>query len=112
MPVPPPSGKEKEGRRALPVKIVSSPQEMDEFEKEEMKNSRLVVKNKLNEWYEWLVDYIPKPIKNGVSKAFLRWENSILWLYDGAKKTLKGDAESEARKENQKEDVDLTLHKH
>ena len=71
-----------------------------------------MVKNKLSEWYDWLVDYIPKPIKNAVSKAFLRWENSILWLYDGAKKTLKDDAESEARKENQKEDVDLTPHEH
>ena len=112
MSTPPPRGKGKERRSVPPVKIIPNPQGMDEFEKEEMKNSRLVVKNKLNEWYDWLVDYIPKPIKNGVSKAFLRWENSILWLYDGAKKTLKGDAESEARKENQKQDVDLTPHKH
>ena len=112
MSTPPPRGKGKERRPVPPVKIIPNPQGMDEFEKEEMKNSRLVVKNKLNEWYDWLVDYIPKPIKNGVSKAFLRWENSILWLYDGAKKTLKGDAESEARKENQKQDVDLTPHKH
>ena len=60
----------------------------------------------------WLITYQNQLIKNAVSKAFLRWENSILWLYDGAKKTLKDDAESEARKENQKEDVDLTPHEH
>ena len=103
MPVPPPSGKEKEGRCALPVKIVSSPQEMDEFEKEEMKNSRLVVKNKLNEWYDWLVDYVPKPIKNAVGKAFSKAKNSILGLYDGAKKTLKDIMEKESGEEEQQQ---------
>ena len=45
-----------------------SPQEMDEFENEEMKKSRPVVKNKLNDWHVWLVDHVPKPIKNVVSK--------------------------------------------
>ena len=33
MPTPSPKSKCKEGRRALPVKIIPSPQEMDEFEK-------------------------------------------------------------------------------
>ena len=41
-------------------------------EKEEMKKSRPLVKNKLKKWYDWLVDYIPKTIKNAASKAFLR----------------------------------------
>ena len=63
MPTSRPRASEKERRRANPVKIISRPQEMDEFEKEEMKNNRLVVKNKLNEWYDWLNDHIPKPIK-------------------------------------------------
>ena len=39
-----PRASEKERRPVLPVKIISSPQEMDEFEKEEMKRNRLVVK--------------------------------------------------------------------
>ena len=47
-----------------------SPKEMDEFEKEEMKKGRSLVKNKLNEWYDWLVDHVPKPIKNNASKNF------------------------------------------
>ena len=51
------------GRPALPVS--------NEFEKEEMKKSRPVVKNKLNEWHDWLVDYVPKPNKNTAGKAFL-----------------------------------------
>ena len=67
----------------------------------------------LNEWYDWLVDYVPKPIKKTVSKAFSRAKNSILGLYDGAKKTLKGDVEAEVEKENQEEEhVDLTPHEH
>ena len=78
-----------------------------------MKKSRPVVKNKLNSWYEWLVDYVPKPIKSAISKAILGTKNSILGLYEGAKKTLKGDVEGEAEKENQEEeDVDLTTHEH
>ena len=80
--------------------MIPSPQEMDEFEKEKRKKSRPVVKNKSNEQYDWLVDYVQKPIKNAVSKAFLRAKNSIRGLYDGAKKTLKGEVEIEAEKEN------------
>ena len=89
-----------------------SPQEINEFEKEDMKKSRPVVKNKLNEWYGWLVDYVPKRIKKAVIKTFLRVKNSILGLYDSAKKTLKGDVEGEAEKENQEDGVDLTPGKH
>ena len=108
---PPPRVSGKERRRALPVKIIPSSQEMDSFEKEEMKKSRPVVKKRLNEWCDWLVDYVPKPIKNVVSEAFSRAKNSILRLYDGTKKTLKDIVEKEAEEEQQQEeegDVDLT----
>ena len=70
------------GKPAPPVG--TSPQEIDE----EMKKSRPVVKNKSNEWRDWLVDYVPKPIKNAAAKAFLQAKNSILGLYEGVKKTL------------------------
>ena len=93
IPTPPPRVRGEEKRPVLPVKIISSTQEMDEFEKEEMKKSRPVVKNRLNEWYDWLVDYVPKPIKNALSKACSRAKNSILGLHDDAKKTLIGDVE-------------------
>ena len=43
---------------------------MDEFEKEEMKKSRPVVKSRLNEWYEWLVDYVPNQLKMPSVKPF------------------------------------------
>ena len=61
-----------------------------------------MVKNKINAWYDWLIDYVPKPIKNAVSNAFPRTKNSILRLYDGAQKTLTGDVEGEAEKKIKK----------
>ena len=70
------------GRPVIPVN--PKPQEKDAFEKEEMNKSKPVVKkNKLIKWYDWLADYVPKPVKNAVSKAFLRVKNSILEVYDG-----------------------------
>ena len=54
--------------KVRPASLVNpSPQEMDEFEKQEMKKSRPVVKTKLNEWYGWLVDHVPKPLRNAAS---------------------------------------------
>ena len=87
------------GKPALPVS--------NEFEKEEMKKSRPVVKNKLNEWHDWLVDYVPKPIKNAAGKAFLRAKNSIRGLYDGVKKILKSDVGNQKQTEH---NTDLTTH--
>ena len=45
-----------------------------------MKKRRPVVKNRLNEWYDWLVDYVPKPIKNAVSKAFPRAKKGCMMV--------------------------------
>ena len=56
MPTSPPRAIGKERRPVLTVKMIPGPQEMDEFEREEMKKGRLGVKNQLNEWYDWLVD--------------------------------------------------------
>ena len=48
-----------------------------------------MVKNRLSELYDQLIDYIPKPIKKAMDKVFLGMKNSIMSLYDGARKTLK-----------------------
>ena len=88
---------------------------MYKLEEQGMTKSRPVVKNKLNELYDWLLDYVPKPIKSAVSKAFSKVKASILNLYDGIKKTLKDVVEKEAEKENQEQTeygVDLTTQKH
>ena len=44
-------------------------QEMDMFEQLEMSKSRPQVKSKPNKWYDWLINHVPKPIKDGASKA-------------------------------------------
>ena len=59
-----------------------SPQEMDIFEQQEMSKSRPQVKYKLNKWYDWLINHVPKPIKDGASKAFK--------TFKGCFKTFKG----------------------
>ena len=58
-------------------------QEMDIFEQQEMSNSRPQVKSKLNKWYDWLINHVPKPIKDGASKAFKAFKDKIMALYNG-----------------------------
>ena len=59
-----------------------SPQEMDIFEQQEMSKSRPQVNNKLNKWYDWLVNHVPKPIKDGASRAFKTFKDKIMGLYN------------------------------
>ena len=62
MPTPSPRSKGKERKSALLVKIIPSPQEMNEFEKEEMTKSRPVVETRLSKLHKWLDNYVPKTI--------------------------------------------------
>ena len=57
-----------------------SPQEMDMFEQQEMSKSRPQVKTKLNKWYDWLINHVPKPIKDGASKAFKTFKDKVMGL--------------------------------
>ena len=59
-----------------------SPQEMDIFEQQEMSKSRPQFKGKLNKWYDWLINHVPKPIKDGASKAFKTFKDKIMGLYN------------------------------
>ena len=59
-----------------------SPQEMDIFEQQEMSKSRPQVKTKLNKWYNWLTNHVPKPIKDGASKAFKTFKDKVMGLYN------------------------------
>ena len=87
--------------KGRPVSLMGpSPQEMDEFEKEEIKKSRSLVKNKLNKWYDWLVDHVPKPVKNTAGKKICELKNNIIRLYDGVKKTLNGQTVDNTAYEN------------
>ena len=59
-----------------------SPQEMDIFEQQEISKSRPQVKTKLNKWYDWLINYVPKPIKDGASRAFKTFKDKVMGLYN------------------------------
>ena len=58
-------------------------QEMDIFEQQEMSKSRPQVKNKLNDWYDWLVNHVPKTVKDKASRAFKTFKDKIIGLYNG-----------------------------
>ena len=49
-----------------------------------MNKSRPRVKNKLNKWYDWLINHFPKPIRDGASKAFKTFKDKIVGLYNRA----------------------------
>ena len=57
-------------------------QEMDIFEQQEMSKSRPQVKGKLNKWYDWLINHVSKPIKDGASKAFKTFKDKVMGLYN------------------------------
>ena len=68
-------------------------QEMDMFEQLEMSKSRLQVKSKLNKWYDWLINHVPKPIKDGASKTFKTFKDKVMGLYN----RVTGSAGNETR---------------
>ena len=59
-----------------------NPQEMDIFEKQEISKGRPQVKTKLNKWYDWLINHVPKPIKDGASKSFKTFKDKVMGLYN------------------------------
>ena len=59
-----------------------SPQEMDIFEQQEISKSHPQVKTKLNKWYDWLINHVPKPVKDGASKVFKTFKDKVMGLYN------------------------------
>ena len=59
-----------------------SPQEMNIFEQQDMSKSRPQVTSKLNDCYDWLVNHVPKTIKDGASRAFKTFKDRIIGLYN------------------------------
>ena len=57
-------------------------QEMDIFERQEMSKSQPQVKSNLNKLYDWLINHVPKPIKDGASKGFKTFKDKIMGLYN------------------------------
>ena len=78
-------------------------QEMDIFEQQEMSKSRPQVKSKLNKWFDWLINHIPKTIKDGASRAFKTFKDKIMGLYNRvtgstANQALKGPCSVETQR--------------
>ena len=59
-----------------------SSQEIDIFEQQETSKSQSQVTRKLNDWYDWLVDHVPKTIKDNASRAFKTFTDKIMGLYN------------------------------
>ena len=59
-----------------------SPQEMDILEQQEMSKSCPQVKNKLNDWYDWLVNHVPKTVEDKASRVFKTFKDKIMGLYN------------------------------
>ena len=55
---------------------------MDIFEQQEMSKSQPQIKGKLNKCYDWLINHVPKPIKDGASRAFKTFKDKVMGLYD------------------------------
>ena len=55
---------------------------MDIFEQQEMSKSRPQAKTKLNKWYNWLINHVLKPVKDGASKAFKTFKDKVMGLYN------------------------------
>ena len=92
---PPPPPPPTRTREPIDVRKPSKPssQEMDIFEQQEMSKSRPQVKSKLNKWYDWLINHVPKPIKDGASKAFKTFKDKVMGLYN----RVTGSAGNETR---------------
>ena len=43
-----------------------------------MRKNRPVVTSKLNDWYDWLISHVPSTIKDGASRAFKTFKDTIL----------------------------------
>ena len=85
-----------------------------------MEKSRPLVKSKLNEWYDWLLNHVLKTVQSKVSNAFKTFKDKTegLWEKVKGKETTKGIVEKEAGKkheedqEQQKDNISLTPKEH
>ena len=69
---------------------------MDIFKQQEMLKNRPQVTSKLNDWHDWLVNHVPKTVKDKASSAFKTFENKVMGLYN----RVKGGNERETKIEN------------
>ena len=66
--------------------LVPGSRDMDIFEQEMCKNIPQLM-SKFNDWYDWLVNHVPKTIKDKASRAFKTFKDKVVGLYDRLKPT-------------------------
>ena len=62
------------------------------------------VKAKFNEWYDWLIDHVPEPIKQKTSSAFETFKKTISDLWEQAKLKSENEEEEQKKREKQEEE--------
>ena len=63
-----------------------------------MSKSQPQVKSELNDWYDWLINHVPKTIKDGTSRVFKTFKDKIMGFYSrvaGNQTQLKGSRSAE-----------------
>ena len=60
------------------VTLLPKPEDMDSFELQEMAKTRPGVKSKLTEWHDWLLNHVPKSIREPVSTPSIPGHNFFL----------------------------------
>ena len=56
--------------------------DMDIFGQQEMPKNRSQVTSKRNDWYDWLVNHVPKTIKDEANRAFEAFKDKVMGLYN------------------------------
>ena len=90
-------------RLRQPLRSMPTQQEMDIFEQQEMSKSQPQVKSKLNKWYDWLINHVPKPIKDGARKAFKTFKETIMGLYN----RVTGSTTNQTQRSTEPEPIEL-----
>ena len=85
---------------------VPTQQEIDIFEQQEKNKIQPRVKNNLKKWYDWLIDHVLKPFRNGAIKALKTLKDKIVGLYNRATGFTAPGAGNETRLKGPKMNVD------
>ena len=48
-----------------------------------MRKNRPQVTSKLNDWHDWLVNHVPKTVKDKASRALKTFKDKVMGLYKG-----------------------------
>ena len=87
--------------------------DMDIFKQQEMHKNRPQVRSKLKDWHDWLVNHVPRTIKDEASRVFKTFKDKVMGLYKGEKnaKTDNELNERETRIKDQTQPYQLRGHR-